>query len=569
VKDTIRKLRAIFRKKDKQFLLLLIIFSLFISVLETVGISAIMPFIAVATDFSVIHTNKYASYIYQYFNIESEVDFVIYFGIFLMFFYVFRSAINLFYQYVIARFAGSRQHILAYRIFENYIGMSYRSFIDKTHGELGRNLFGETSALTAFVSSLMLMISEIFVIILIYAMLLYVHFKITLVITIVLVANAILLTKTVSVKIKSLGTQIAKLSTEAGQFWSNTLRNFKMLKLKSEDEKLINEFKKLENEKVKVNILNITLNNFPRLFLEAIGFGIIIFVIIYLVYRKQGDISSVLPLLSMFVLALYRLLPSVNRIMTNYNTIMYNYRALDIIHTELMYDSEEYGDKRINFEDKIELKNVEFFYEKKTSILKNINLIIQKGQSVAFIGESGSGTSTLVDIIIGLYRPASGEINVDDKKIDIENIKQWRKKVGYIPQNVFLFPDTVAKNVAFGEEIDERKVKEVLKKANLLEFLETHQQGIDTIVGEAGVKLSGGQQQRVAIARALYNDPEILVLDEATSALDNETEAKIMDEIYDVSQDKTLIIIAHRLSTIERCEKVYKIENGKIVEQSR
>ena len=212
---------------------------------------------------------------------------------------------------------------------------------------------------------------------------------------------------------------------------------------------------------------------------------------------------------------------------------------------------------------KITIENLSFEYEESIPILKDINIEIKKGSKIAFIGESGSGKSTLVDIIIGLYKPQNGSIKSDNKILDNLNIKSWRSKVGYIPQSVYLFDGTVGENVAFGSKYDKEKIDEVLKKAKIYDFLNT-KLGQDTLVGEGGILLSGGQKQRIAIARALYIDPEILVLDEATSALDDKTEKKIMNEIYDVSSDKTLIIIAHRLTTLERCEKIYKLSNGTI-----
>ena len=209
--------------------------------------------------------------------------------------------------------------------------------------------------------------------------------------------------------------------------------------------------------------------------------------------------------------------------------------------------------------------NLSFGYSPERNILEDVSLEIIKGEKIAFIGPSGSGKSTMVDIIIGLYRPLDGNIKVDEVAITESNIKNWRRKVGYIPQSVYLFDGTVAENISFGLEHDEKKIKDVLEKAKILEFLETHQDGINTFVGEGGVKLSGGQKQRIAIARALYQEPEIL--DEATSALDEAIEKEIMDEIYNLSEDKTLIIIAHRLSTINRCEKIFKIENKRLVLQ--
>jgi ATP-binding cassette subfamily B protein/ATP-binding cassette subfamily C protein len=185
--------------------------------------------------------------------------------------------------------------------------------------------------------------------------------------------------------------------------------------------------------------------------------------------------------------------------------------------------------------------------------LNNLTLGIEKGQKIAFVGESGSGKSTLVDLICGIYRPNSGKIFIDNVELDNSNIVSWRKKIGYIPQSIYLFDGTIADNISFGREYNEDKLIKVLKQANIYDVL-IEKEGLDTMVGEGGIQLSGGQKQRIGIARALYGEPEILVLDEATSALDSETEKAIMDEIYKISEDKTLMIIAHRLSTIEKCD---------------
>ncbi|EGJ3617907.1 ABC-type lipopolysaccharide transporter PglK, partial [Campylobacter jejuni] len=196
-----------------------------------------------------------------------------------------------------------------------------------------------------------------------------------------------------------------------------------------------------------------------------------------------------------------------------------------------------------------------------------LNLNIKKGEKIAFIGESGCGKSTLVDLIIGLLKPKEGQILIDEQELNANNTKNYRQKIGYIPQNIYLFNDSIAKNITFTDAVDEEKLNRVIKQANLEHFIKNLSQGVQTKVGDGGSNLSGGQKQRIAIARALYLEPEILVLDEATSALDTQSEAKIMDEIYKISKDKTMIIIAHRLSTITQCDKVYRLEHGKLKEE--
>lgn len=557
----IHKLKSLLTKRDKQLLLGLVFFSIIISIVETAGISVIMPFISVATDFNLIHTNEYYFQIYNFFNFGNDVKFVISFGVVLIFFYIFRSIVNLLYSYMLNKFTQSRYHLLAYKLFENYMGLPYKDFVGKNSSTMTKAIVNEASNLTALISAVLFMTSEIFIVMFIYAMMLYVNYKITFLLTIILLFNAFLMIKTISKKIKRAGVVRAEVQKSFYEIINRSFGNFKLIKLQSNDKDILKEFGEASFTYAKANITNMTLGQVPRLFLEAVSFGIIVFIITYLVWKYEHNISSVLSIISMFVLALYRLMPSVNRIMSGYNQILFFHKSLDIVHNDLMYDSEELGNEKILFKKDIVINNLTFEYEENRPVLQGVNLTIKKGSSIAFVGESGSGKSTLVDIIIGLYKPKNGTVLSDNIAIDNENIKSWRSKVGYIPQSVYLFDGTVGENVAFGSSYDQKKINEVLKQAKIYDFLTT-KEGQNTFVGEGGIMLSGGQKQRIAIARALYIDPEILVLDEATSALDDETEKQIMNEIYDISGDKTLIIIAHRLSTLYKCNEIYKLKNG-------
>ncbi len=559
----INKLRAVFTRRDKKVLFLLLLFSIVISIIETVGVSIIMPFIAVATDFSVIETNQYYQYVYKLFSFKSYKDFIIFFGLLLVLFYIFRSIVNLLYFYMLNKFTFGRYYLLAYRLFENYMGMSYKNFVKKNSSNLTKSIVNEAQNLTSLVQSILFMASEFFVIVFLYAMLLYVNYKVTLMLTLILLISGFILTSTVSKMVKNAGTKRSNVQIKFYDIINKSLGNFKLIKLQTNDKILLNEFGEASMAYAEANISAQTLFHIPRLTLEAIGFGLIVIVITYLVWMYEKDISSVLAIISMFVLALYRILPSVNRIMSGYNNILFLHKSLDIVHNDLMYDTENLDSLSVNFKKDIKLEKVSFEYEEDKLVLNSVDLVIRKGEKIAFIGESGSGKSTLVDILIGLYKPKSGNIEIDGVLLEDCNIKAWRQKIGYIPQSVYLFNGSVAENVVFGRVYDENKIIESLKQAQIYDFL-NEKDGINTVVGEGGVLLSGGQKQRIAIARALYGDPEVLVLDEATSALDNKTESDIMDEIYKASLDRTLIIIAHRLSTIDRCEKIYKVQNGEI-----
>jgi len=446
------------------------------------------------------------------------------------------------------------------------MGMPYRYFVTKNSSNLTKSIINEAANLTQLISAVLFMMSEIFVVIFIYSMMLYVNYKITFLLTVILVLNALLMVKTVSVRVKQAGVIRERVQRRFYEIINKSFGNFKLIKLQSHDKDILEDFGDASFNFAKANIRSAVLTHTPRLFLEAVGFSIIVFIITYLVWKYDGNVSNLLALISMFVLALYRLMPSVNRIMNSYNQILFLHKSLDIVHADLSYEQEKLGDQKISFADKIEIKNLKFEYQEDTPVINGVDLVIKKGSKIAFVGESGSGKSTLVDIIIGLYKPKEGNILSDDSLINEDNIKAWRSKVGYIPQSVYLFDGTVGENVAFGLPYSKDKVDAVLKQAKIYEFLET-KEGRDTLVGEGGVMLSGGQKQRIAIARALYIDPEILVLDEATSALDDATEKQIMSEIYEVSEDKTLIIIAHRLSTLDRCEKIYRLEDGKIIDE--
>ena len=558
-----KKLLAITTRQEKKNFIILIFMSIVLSIIETVGISAIMPFITLASDPSKIVSNKYSKRVYDFFEFSTATNFMIFFGLFLIGFYIFRAIYSMFYNYLLNKFAFGRFHAFAFRLFKNYTNLPYKRFVKRNSAELIKTIVNEASNLSFYMQSLLLIFSEFFTVVLLYALLLLMDWKMTLVLTILLGAKVLFLLFFLKKRIEKEGLKRSIMQSKFYKILNETFGNFKIIKLIQNEEKLYSEFSNISYGYARANIVSNTLNQLPRLSLETIGFGVLIGIVVYVLF-KYNDANFVLPIISMYALALYRILPALNRILSNYNTLLFFSNSLNVVYNDLSYTPQIEGKDFIDFKNKIELTNISFEYNKNKKVLENINIIINKGDKVAFVGESGSGKSTLVDLIIGLYKPLSGEIVIDDKKLTSDNVKSYRSKVGYIPQSIYLFDGTVGENVAFGYEYNKEKIIEVLKKANIYDFLYS-KEGIDTLVGDGGIQLSGGQKQRIGIARALYSDPEILVLDEATSALDNETEAKIMDEIYETSQDKTLLIIAHRLSTIERCDRKIMLSNGKII----
>ena len=559
-----QKLRLLLNKKTKSRLLWLATFSIFLSIVEVAGISSIMPFIDISTNFQTIQNNTYYQWLFIFFSFESEVNFVIVFGLVLFGFYIFRGGVNLLYSYMMANFTEKLYKQTTKRLFKTYLAMPYHIFTSKNSSYLTKTIVTEAALMSVVVRDVLIMLSEIFIVLFLYLLMLITSWKITLVFTIVLLIKMLFLTKKVSKKIKVVGEARAKSQAEFYELINRVIGNFEHVKLQDKDrlEDLSNNFSVKINEYGDSNATYNFLRDFPRIFIETGGFSLIILLLITLVYLNQSNVAYALPTLSLFVLALYRLLPSANRIIHGYNTLMYYHKSIDIIDEELKTPQENMANKSVEFTKSVELKNIGFSYQE-NSVLEDVSLIINKGDKVAFIGESGSGKSTLVNLIIGLHEPDKGSIQIDGIIVNESNLQNWRSQIGYISQQVYLFDGTIADNVCFGRSLNRELLNKVLKQANIFSFLQT-KRGVETLVGEGGIQLSGGQKQRVAIARALYGQPEILVLDEATSSLDDETEASIMNEIYKISQDKTLIIIAHRLSTIEGCNKVYKIKDGSI-----
>jgi ABC-type multidrug transport system fused ATPase/permease subunit len=288
---------------------------------------------------------------------------------------------------------------------------------------------------------------------------------------------------------------------------------------------------------------------------------------------QNNRIDKILPIVTVFVAAAFRLIPSLNKIMGTMQTFRYANPVIDLLYNEFKNNSKKSSSNicssQLIFTTTIDINNISFTFPESTRFsLNNISIKINKGESIGLIGSSGSGKSTLVDIIMGILEPDKGSILIDTININ-KNIKEWQKKIGYVPQNIYLLDDTLKANIAFGVDlkyIDNDKVIRALKIAELDDWIESLPEHLDTFVGEKGVRLSGGQIQRIGIARALYNDPDILILDEATSSLDTVTESRIMKSVNSLHGIKTLIIIAHRLSTVEKCDTVYKLEKGIVID---
>lgn len=556
MRKVFQKLNEMLSKRDKIFLLFMLVFSLLISIIETLGISLIMPFISIASNFSLITQNKYMNKLYLHLGAPSLVRFTLYFGFTIIVFYIFRCIANLLYMYYLGKFSQGRYHVLASKLFSNYMRLPYVEFVKHNSALISKNIISEASNLTSIIYSVMLIFSELFIVVIMYAILLIFKWKITLALTIFVLIAFFFGMKYHSKLILVFGERRNYFQDHFYKIIIESISNIKMIKMLGSEREIINNFESASFGYTRANITGIFLNNSQKPLLELIGLLLLISVVMFVVFHYRNP-GIVIPIVSIYALAFLRFMPSFNRIVTNFGLILFYKNSLDLVYSDYFLEVENLGNCKIEFNDSIELRNVSFAFDGH-NIINNLSYKILKGQRVAFIGRSGAGKSTLIDIIMGINAPKDGVIMVDGIGLNASNIRSWRSKIGYIPQHIYLTDGTIRENVVFGRELDDTKVENVLKRANIFDFLLT-KQGLDTRVGEGGIMLSGGQKQRVAIARALYGDPEIIVLDEATSALDEEAEQKIMDELYDLSRDKTLLIVAHRLSTIEKCDHIFKV----------
>ncbi|MDR2480175.1 MAG: ABC transporter ATP-binding protein [Treponema sp.] len=547
-------------KKHKMYLVFLIALTIGLSLLETIGISVIMPFISIAADPALLDSGWYKK-IFDLFGFIEKTRFIIALGIVIICFYLFRGAYYLTHIYCINRFSQALYKYFSRKLFNAFLAIPYKLFTQKNSADLMQIIVFESQHAGNFVLNTLELSSELCTVLCVYILMLVMNWKMTLVLTAVLTVIILSFVRFLLRKTKAMGGKRSSSETAIFRILRETFGNFKFVKLKGNEKSVMRVFDSSLETYSRAQVTSNTLKLVPKSILECVGFSLLVAAVIFILLTYR-DPAKVIPIVAMYTLAMYRILPSVHRLLGNTNNLVFIRGALDTVHNNIFQQTEDEGAAPIAFEKSIRLENVSFAYVPGSVVLNSVSLEIAKGERVAIIGESGSGKSTLADLITGVNKPSSGTIYIDGNALTGENIRAWRSKIGYIPQSIYLFDGTVAENVAFGSEPDDGRIRRALQQANIWDFLST-KEGLHTLVGEGGIQLSGGQQQRIAIARALYDDPDVLVLDEATSALDTETEIKIMDEIYsNLSRDKTLIVIAHRLSTVERCGRKIRIENG-------
>lgn len=573
-----KKLSYIFSKRDKYKIALLLCIMVAGSFLELLGVAVFQPFVNIIMMPDSIQENPYLARIYQMFGCSTTESFLTVVASGIIVIYVVKNVYLWVEQNLIMKFTYGVQQKLSTRLLTTYLAEPYTFHLNKNIAELQRSMQEDTTMFTQVLMHTLQLIAEVVVCVVLGVYLFSVSNSITVVIVGLLILCVILFTKLTKRFTEELGKQGQIYKGKLYQWVNQSLGGVKEVKVLNREEFFTSSYKKYYRLYIKGVRINRLLSITPKYMVEAVCMtGLLIAIIIKLNFG-HGELENFIPQLATFAVAAFRLLPSVGRINEHVNNILYAVPSVDLIYGDLKgiedYQEEkgEEEGREWNFERAISAKHVTYAYPNTdTNVLEDANCVIPKGKTVAFIGSSGAGKTTMADIILGLLAPQRGKILVDD--IDVfKNLTMWHHQIGYIPQVIYLSDDTIRNNIAFGiheDQIDEEAVRTALKKAQLAEFVDTLPDGLDTIVGDRGVRLSGGQRQRIGIARALYHDPEILVLDEATSALDNETETAVMEAIESLQGSKTMIIIAHRLTTIQNADIIYEVGDGKVTERSK
>jgi ATP-binding cassette subfamily C protein len=574
------KLHDLFDHNDKVNFSIVIISALVMAFFQAIGVASILPFINLVMDPGAISNSDWLRFFYNFFGFESTHSFLIFFGFFVLSLLVIGNFVSAFATWLRIRFVWQKNHALSAALLKKYLSMPYAYFLGQNTADLGKNVLFEVQQLTGnFLMPLLSIFTSIMIIIVILGLLLYVNPVMTLGTAAVLALFYFSIYYYYSDKLRRGGVKRIEENKKRYKSASEALGGIKDIKILGVEDFFLSRFMKSSNKFSQLQSWQQIVGQMPRYIMETVAFGGIVGLLIFLV-SSNVPVQRIIPLISFFVFAGYRLIPSLQETFNSITVMKFNKAVLDKVHEDMMEgglikeDTLSKG-KRISpvaFNDEITLKNIYFSYSGNgKDTLKDINIEVKKGSFVALIGSTGSGKTTLVDLLLGLLTPSSGDFRVDGVMINQNNVKNWQADLGYVPQQIYLSDDTIARNIAFGlpdDKIDMDQVRKSAQMANLSSFIDEElSEGYDTVIGERGIRLSGGQRQRIGIARALYFEPQVLIFDEATSSLDNETEQEVLKAIESIAKLKTMIVIAHRLTTVKNCDRVYVVEKGRIINE--
>ncbi len=550
----------------------------FLAIVELAGIASILPFMAVVSDETIIEKNEYLLKLYDFLEMSNRIDFLVFLGGIVFVTILISNLIGLFSNYLLTKFGFELGKHISTQLFSHLLNQSYLFHVHHNSSILTNKIMKQVDrSVMGVIIPFLQVNSRFFIVIFITIGLMSINPVLSLLTGLILSVSYIIIFYFTKKILSRNSIRITKAANDSFKIINEGFGGIKEIKFLGKEDSYAKRYDGFAQEYASSATVNQVIPVVPRYLLEIIAFGAVVISILY--FLKMGEeIGHFLPMLSLFAVGGLKLMPALQQVFAGVANIKGSLDALDDIMEDIKgIDSKEIAEvsqtqteKKIDLPllNSINLKEITFSYpSSKKQVLKKINISIPVNKSIAFVGPSGSGKTTLVDIFLGLLDPDSGFIEIDNQKMTSKNKRSWQKKIGYVPQFVYLSDSTIEENIAFGvaaKDINKKQVERAAKMAHLDDFIKSLPRGYQTGVGERGVQLSGGQKQRIGIARALYNQASVLVFDEATSSLDGVTEKSVMKEINELAGHKTIIIIAHRLSTIKKCDKIFLLKEGAI-----
>ena len=556
------------KQKSKMGLLMLLIF--ISAVFDVFGLASILPLVKYAPAPTALHDNQYLHSVYTYFNFNSDKKFLLFLLLCIFAFFIFKSIYGFFVSYLQTRFSGDIAYTITKKQFNKYFGLDFHRFTSIKSSVVTHHIISNPdSYVTWVILPLIMLVSEMIMVLLIITGIAIYDIKLFLFIAVIIGPSTYLIFALLKKRSTRIGAEVDRIYPAAMAMLIQTIGGYIDIKLADKEKFYRDKFLTLQQQYHRLNMQSYLQNLIPLRANELVALTGVIIIFVYAIFI-QDDSSSAVTMIGLFAAAAYRLMPSLNRIVSSMIYIRKNQTAmnnLSLYENEILENKFTGTKKVVRFEKEIHLNNISFCYPgKDEEVLNNIDIRIKRGEKIGFIGLSGSGKTTLMNVLLRFYIEQRGNITVDGVPLTPENTTDWRLKIGYVKQDIYLLDASIKENITLGDSpVNETLLDLAIKQASLDKLVDTLPQGLNTLVGERGSKLSGGQRQRISIARSLYRNAEILIFDEATSALDNQTEQEVTESIDSLSDtQKTIFIIAHRITTLRNCDRIYELKDGSI-----
>jgi ATP-binding cassette subfamily C protein len=571
----------IMNKEEKRHFWWLFAMSLLSALVQSFGVAAMLPFMTLVIQPTLTMNNQAMLWLFNLLGSPDRVTFLTYFGSLLLVMIVAGNGTATYALWLSSRFVWQMEHRVASDMLENYLYRPYGFFLNQNTSNMTKQILADVREMVLGVLMPMLQVmTKLLMAGAILAALFVVNPQVTVWAVLLIGGSYLLIFRTTRSKLTQYGRQHMELNGKRYQAVQEAFGGIKGVLLMQRQPYFIQGFKQHSEKMIPLMAWREIIGRVPRHLMEIVSFGGILVLTLFLL-RSEGGIHQALPLISLYAFAGYRLMPALQDVFISFTTIHFNdalvLKIMELLkddnHVKIAKENQKKDDRtRFPFEKEIAFEQVSYRYPHSENVaIKSISMKIAKNTTVAFVGHSGAGKTTAADVLLGLFIPCEGSLRVDGKTIDAGCAVDWQKRLGYVPQNVYLSDQSIKRNIAFGipeELINEDQLITASKIANIHDFIQNAlPNGYETSVGEQGIRLSGGQRQRIGIARALYHDPDVLVLDEATNALDGMTETAVMKAMENLSQIKTIVVIAHRMTTVRQCDWIYLFEEGEIADE--